>query len=240
MGEVLDVGSDFYGQQGVYGWQAAPHGTEDYCFGVLGKTSQNSSYSAGAAGYYTYDPGTLVSQWGAKDTRTRAGFLGTADWGVYSDGNMGAYGNIMAKKGAFISTEGFTQLLKTSKGNTEFYSPISTIQTIEDYGSANLNNGIATIKIDKPLLEVISDADYQVFIQMTGNYSQEVYVLKNKDSFVVKQKNNGKDNVSFDWHIIAKQKGGKTTKYNTDPNFEEKFWKRSEPKEEHNYLKIEK
>lgn len=91
MGEVLYKGEWAgwdYGQQGVYGWQAAPAGTAPYCSGVLGRTSQTGYQSAGVAGYYNNNVGDLTTCFGA----TLFGLLGNASFGVYGNGSATTYG----------------------------------------------------------------------------------------------------------------------------------------------------
>lgn len=83
IGEVVyDDGGD-YGQQGVYGWQAASAGNGDYCSGILGRTSQTGLQSAGVAGYYTATVGTPSSF----SSSTSFGFLGHSAYGAYGQIN---------------------------------------------------------------------------------------------------------------------------------------------------------
>ncbi|MFH2143672.1 MAG: hypothetical protein ABIJ97_14705 [Bacteroidota bacterium] len=91
MGEVVATGSLFNGQQGVYGWQAAPAGAAAYCSGVLGRTSQTGYQSAGVAGYYS-GVGDLTTCFGA----TMFGLLGNSSFGVYGNGGATTYGYLGA------------------------------------------------------------------------------------------------------------------------------------------------
>jgi len=79
MGEVIATGSSSNGQQGVYGWQAAPAGNAPTCIGTLGRTSQTGNQSAGVAGYYTNSVGNLVTCFSSFQS---LGMLGTGTTGV--------------------------------------------------------------------------------------------------------------------------------------------------------------
>lgn len=94
LGEVLDIGSDLYGQQGIYGWQAAPAGTAEYCQGVLGRTSQSGYASGGLAGYYTDAVGNLTEAFNVTaGTYYNYGLVGVDNYGVYAYAQTGdAYG----------------------------------------------------------------------------------------------------------------------------------------------------
>jgi len=78
IGEVIETGTDDYGQQGVIGWQAAPAGNANYCHGVYGRTSQTGYMSAGVVGQYNDNVGTLVSGY---ENGTTWGALGLDDGG---------------------------------------------------------------------------------------------------------------------------------------------------------------
>ena len=90
MGEVIATGSSSNGQQGVYGWQAAPAGNAEMCIGVLGRTSQTGNQSAGVAGYYTNTVGNLVTCFSSFQS---IGLLGTGTTGVTGQTSVaGGYG----------------------------------------------------------------------------------------------------------------------------------------------------
>lgn len=217
MGEVSGKGNhyiDDYGQQGVYGWQAAAAGTAPYCQGVTGRTSQSGTQSGGVAGYYTSTVGNLTTNFTAPITY---GILGTSFTGVYGyssdydtywagyfDGDVYVDRNMIAK-------DYFTHEKTTSKGTIETSVPTSTVKVIEDYGTGNLTNGVAKIDIDNILLELAAKGteNYYVYIQLTGESANGVFVEKHDTYFIVKENNNGKGNITFDWKIIIKDKDNK-------------------------------
>ena len=98
IGEVVATGDGYdYGQQGVYGWQAATAGTDEYCSGVYGRTSQTGYMSAGVLGQYTASVDDLVY-----------GFDGSASeiWGALGyGGQYGVYGKSENATGAGVVGE---------------------------------------------------------------------------------------------------------------------------------------
>ncbi|HBS87477.1 MAG: hypothetical protein A2W91_00575 [Bacteroidetes bacterium GWF2_38_335] len=86
MGEVIQTGTS-NGQQGVYGWQAAPAGAGNYDAGVLGRTSQSGAQSGGVVGYYTSSVGSLVTCFSSANY----GMLGTANYGGEFSNGMRIY-----------------------------------------------------------------------------------------------------------------------------------------------------
>ncbi len=89
MGEVLYSGSSNYGQQAVYGWNScAPDSHANYGIGVLGRTSQDGTMSAGVVGVYTSSVGDLTTF----ATSTSYGMVGSKSYGgyFYRSGSDGA------------------------------------------------------------------------------------------------------------------------------------------------------
>jgi hypothetical protein len=93
IGEVLYTGSGDLGQQGIYGWQAAPAGTAVACSGIIGRTSQTGNQSAGVVGYYTSSVGNLTTCFTSFKS---IGMLGLGTKGVYGQtsavGGVGVFG----------------------------------------------------------------------------------------------------------------------------------------------------
>lgn len=85
IGEVVETGSWDYGQQGVYGFQAATPGAAEFCSGVYGRTSQTGYFSAGVLGQYTASVTDPIDGFDGLDAADIWGGLG---YGGY----VGAYG----------------------------------------------------------------------------------------------------------------------------------------------------
>ncbi len=225
MGEVIEDGSGYYGQQAVYGWQAASHGAGDYCIGVIGRTSQTGSYSGGVAGFYTSSVGDLTTCFTAPDTygmlgRNFAGVYGRAVGsttgtygGYFSGGEYAGYFNGDVKVVGDMYADNYY-----NKSGTMFYGK-ATANIIEDFGTGQLKYGKAKIEINNSLLDLAEkNIDYRVYVQMTDENSNGVYVKKYKDYFEVIENNNGKSNATFDWRlVIVKETKKKVIKEIHDP-----------------------
>lgn len=210
IGEVVATGSSSNGQQGIYGWQAATPGAANYCTGVLGRTSQSGTQSAGVVGYYTSTVGTLTTCF----TATNYGLIGTSARGIY-------YGNGLAGSGTKSC------VVRTTEGPKALYCVESPENYFEDYGTAHLVNGRAVINIDPLFLETIlidENNPYKVFIQLVDEIPNNVHIVKKNNYFEVVENNGGTSNAEFDWRLVAKRKGYENLRLETvnegygDPN----------------------
>ncbi|MBX7243223.1 MAG: hypothetical protein K1X92_15870 [Bacteroidia bacterium] len=112
-----------------------------------------------------------------------------------------------------------TASVPTSKGNQLLYVMESPEVWFEDFGTANLVNGVAKVKLDEMFLEtVLIDEEHpiHVFVQVNGE-CEDVYVVKGMDGFTVKEKNNGKSNVEFSYRIVAKRLHFPDHRFGNDP-----------------------
>lgn len=103
IGEVIQAPTAGYGQQGIYGWQAGPAGTSNYCQGVVGRTSQSGTQSAGIAGYYTPTVGSLTNHYSSSSSSsTNYGLVGTATHAGYFKGDVHVTGSLSKGAGSFL------------------------------------------------------------------------------------------------------------------------------------------
>ena len=75
----------------------------------------------------------------------------------------------------------------------------------EDFGSARLARGRATVKLDADFAKVVKLNEYRVFLTPEGN-CQGLYVRKRGTSFEVSELQGGTSNVAFSYRIVAKRK----------------------------------
>ncbi len=113
--------------------------------------------------------------------------------------------------GGSITCTGQMKTLATAGGGTrriETYSMQSPENWMEDFGSAELQHGIAVITIDPAFAETITgDAGYHVFITPNGD-SKGLYVIrKTAASFEVRESGGGTSSLPFDYRIVAKRRG---------------------------------
>lgn len=107
----------------------------------------------------------------------------------------------------------------TSKGNQLLYVTETPEVWFEDIGSGVLKNGEANIELDPLFLEtVVIDEQHpmHVFVQMEGE-SEDVYVIKGKTGFKVKERHNGTSNTAFSYRIMAKRVHFQDHRFGNDP-----------------------
>jgi hypothetical protein len=76
----------------------------------------------------------------------------------------------------------------------------------EDFGTAKLKNGRATVKLDRDFAKVIKPAGYHVFVTPEGD-CRGLYVRgKTAAGFEVRELGGGKSNVAFSYRIVGKRR----------------------------------
>ncbi len=136
------------------------------------------------------------------------------NWGIWAENEYGYTGG----GGGFAAPSGFYSLLavggtknaivKTTQGATALFCMESTEVWFEDIGGAKLVDGQAYIKLDPIFLETVTideENPMRVFIQPNGE-TQGLIVIKETDGFRVIEQNNGTNNISFDYRVLAKRK----------------------------------
>jgi len=88
------------------------------------------------------------------------------------------------------------------------YSVQSAENWIEDFGSAQLEGGHASVTLDPTFASTVNTGvEYHVFLTPNGD-SKGLYIAsKGAGSFDVVESNGGKSNIAFDYRIVAKRKG---------------------------------
>jgi hypothetical protein len=91
---------------------------------------------------------------------------------------------------------------------TRFYNVESTENWFEDFGSGQLSEGKAVIKLESNFAAAVnSRVDYHVFLTANGD-SHGLYVAgKTATSFEVREQGGGMSSVAFDYRIVSKRKG---------------------------------
>ena len=76
----------------------------------------------------------------------------------------------------------------------------------EDFGTAKLKNGRATVKLDPDFAKVVNTSDYHIFI-MPGADCRGLYVRrKTAKGFEVRELQDGTSSVTFSYNIVARRK----------------------------------
>ena len=196
------------GVRGVSGKTATtptPATTGNQLIGVLG------SYTGGAGSFFGI---------GVYGLATGGAYIaGNVDVGVVgwrSDNqNYSGYfnGNHVIANGSKSASVG------TSKGNQLLYVTETPGVWFEDIGRGKLENGYIKITLDPMFLETVFIDDkhpISVFLQEEGD-SNGLYVIPQKDGFIVKEKQNGTSNIEFSYRIMAKRLHFQDHRFGSDP-----------------------
>jgi hypothetical protein len=190
------------GGAGVHGYNAIASGNQR--IGVLG--SYNTAGTAFGIGVHGLGFGGALM--------TGDNHVGVVGWRANNSNYSGYFnGNHVIANGTKSAS------VPTSKGNQLLYCVESPKVWFEDLGTAQLKNGEVEVQLDPLLLEtVLIDEKHpmHVFVQMQGE-CEDVYVVPQKTSFIVKEKNNGKSNTKFSYRLMAKRLHFPDHRFGSDP-----------------------
>jgi hypothetical protein len=230
-GQHGDPGEPFGGEAGVVGSsRGSPgvFGTSVTSVGVSGSSSENIGilgFSGAATGIRAISQGAEgivgtsfaapsaiepvgVSGLGvfgvkgvAAQTTTGAGIVGIGNGAAYAgvfQGNLLVAGQIFAfiKDAIVPFPDGSTRLLHCMESPEHWF---------EDFGSARLTRGRATVKLDADFAKVVKLNGYRVFLTPEGD-CEGLYVRRRGTSFEVHELRGGTSNVAFSYRIVAKRK----------------------------------
>lgn len=227
------------GAAGVYGYNEGGAGN---LVGVIGKYNGaiygtgvvgigwNGSYNVGITGYDNGVVGTSLGRGVAgyygpfSAPAAAAGIYGSSDLsGVYAgyfNNITGAAGNGVFVVGSLSCTGAKPATVPTSQGYQKLYATESPELWFEDLGRATLVNGQVTVTLD-PMFAEVCQIDEQhtihVFVQEEGE-SNGLIVTPGKNSFTVKEKNNGASNISFSYRIMAKRRFYSNQRFGAEVN----------------------
>jgi hypothetical protein len=136
------------------------------------------------------DPGSTI---GYLYVRNNAG---DAVWSVHENGNTWSAG----VKAALVDAEEY--------GARMLYAMESPEVWFEDFGTAQLANGQATVTIEPLFLQTINTGvPYHVFVTPLGDCNGLYVTNKTATSFEVRELGSGTANIEFDYRIVAKRLG---------------------------------
>ena len=153
----------------------------------------------------------------------RPGVIGTSDalMGVFgfSSRNAGVVGqtaNPNSFAGFFAGNAVVTGTLTAAAKNAMVAFPDGTRRVLhcmespehwfEDFGTAKLKGGRATVKLDGDFAEVIKPAGYHVFVTPEGDCRGLFVRGKTAASFEVRELGGGKSSVAFSYRIVGKRR----------------------------------
>lgn len=122
-------------------------------------------------------------------------------------GNQQVNGTITATNLSISGTKNNIVTLKDGR-TVLLYANESPEYWFEDFGTVQLKNGRAIVKIDPTFSETTNTAiDYKVFLTANGNTRGLYVVRKSATTFEVRENRRGRSNISFDYRIVAKRRG---------------------------------
>jgi hypothetical protein len=200
--------SQFSPSSGVIGIEAAVSETgqtETYSAGVWGDdregagtlgTSDNSNAVVGVnnsptgytTAYFVNESSNAAAYTLYTNSTTFGGFCS-----VDVKGNLACSGS----KSAVVPVDG-------GKRKVALYALESPQNWFEDFGSAQLTNGVAVVQLDPDFIQTVNaEIDYKVFPVPTGDCTGLYVTNKTATSFEVRELGAGASNISFDYRVTA-------------------------------------
>jgi hypothetical protein len=186
-------------------------GTSGSGIGVQGSSSSNTGVqgsSSSGYGIYGSSPNNYAvvgvttsgnGVYGQVSTANQAGIVGRQEaaggnWAIYGFGNIGATGT----KSALVPAEdGMYRTL---------YCLESPECWFEDFGSATLVAGSATVQLDPTFIATVQAGAYQIFLTPQGD-SKGLYVSgMNAMGFAVREQQGGTSTLAFNYRVVARRK----------------------------------
>jgi hypothetical protein len=204
----------------IYGSGVAVRGFAEGEYGKGGEFIADVTLGGAVGAYGRSDSDVLPNSCGIVGHHTWEG-IGVGAWSHYGDLIRGYTGNYpggvlkfyVTNYGGVYADGGFNtyksiQLPGKEREYRSFYSLQSTENRIEDFGTGELINGKAVVKIDPIFASVVDmEQGYLVFITpVTSEMVNLVVTYKHPDAFGVKgMTSDGKSvSCSFDYRIVAR------------------------------------
>ena len=222
------------GGAGLYG--SGPTGIQGFGTAGYGIYGQHVGHSSLAA-----EP-PYAGIWGDTNPVGAAGVAGTGQDGVggiflndspsdyyslvaanYSTGPI--FAAVNAANGVSCTINAFAQLqcdggigamVQLDRGNRKVaMSGIESPENwFEDFGSAQLVNGVAVIRFDRDFIQTVNTKkDYRVFPVPNGDCKGLYVTNKSANSFEVRELGNGSSNIRFDYRITAIRRKYETVRF---------------------------
>jgi len=222
-GSGIGVLSDSYGSTSIFADNLANGNAVEAHGGGTGASYYAYPFGGGPAGYFDARAdtgyGTITYSAGSP-----------AQWAYNSNGNgndtYGSYIGVIARSDSFpfVATDSsgnnlvfidgagdlyyhgsLFQFAKTRGGGSAItYGNASTSPTLDDNGTAQLVNGVATVSLDSTFASAIdASRPYQVMLTPDGDTRGLYVASKTAQGFVVREVQGGRSSISFDYHIYA-------------------------------------
>jgi hypothetical protein len=193
---------------GVYGYarSTSGRGVWGYAVASTGVTYGVYGYSRSSSGRGVFGYAPFLGVYGYAYGTSGRGVYGycssPSGYAIYAAGRMHVTGNFTASGSKSAVVE-----LKNGEGIT-LYAEEASENWFVDYGSANLKDGKAVVKIDPVFAQTVNTKlDYHVFLTPEGDCKGLYVIQEGENSFVVRELNGGKSNIAFSYRVAAKRKG---------------------------------
>ncbi|MGA7256134.1 MAG: hypothetical protein WCF17_08410 [Terracidiphilus sp.] len=204
---VANTTSTTYGDYNIYAGVWGDTGTSStsiapaWAIGVLGTADDGHAgvFLNNSSGFSTL----FVQNESTGGTGNSAGLFNTL-MASSAGGTCGIGGGSMTCTGPIKSLASAGNGART----VETYGVQSPENWMEDFGTGQMEKGVAVIRIDPTFAETVSEtADYHVFITPNAD-SKGLYVTnKTLTSFEVRESGGGTSSLSFDYRIVARRRG---------------------------------
>ena len=227
---VVGLSSTNIGLYGISGSAPGVYGTSSSGYGVQGSSSSND-----AAHFAASSSGTAVNASSATGYGLIAVTGGSV--GAYVRNSNGNGADVQGSNIGLLGRSNNFPLLLTNTAGTDLfyvdgsgnvfshgtyqtfaatrsgqeataYSTQTTTPNVEDIGSADLVNGVATVRLDPTFAASIDlHTKYHVFLTPGGD-TRGLYVAgKTANGFIVRETQGGRGNLNFDYRIVAQATG---------------------------------
>lgn len=176
------------GTQGPIPAPAGVIGTSDTHIGVMGTSDAPSNvFGPGVFGFSPNNIGVIGQ------TNNPNSFAGLFFGNVVVNGTLTA----TVKNGMVAFPDGTQRVLHCMESPEHWF---------EDFGTAKLKNGSATVKLDGDFAKTIKRGDYHVFVTPEGDCRGLFVRGKTAVSFEVRELSGGKSAVAFSYRIVGKRR----------------------------------
>jgi hypothetical protein len=180
-------------------------------FGVGVRGDLEEPTASGAAGLFlTFSPNSVAGQFAnaSRQGLILQGLSGPFDatqkevFSVDANGNLQISGNLTVS-----GTKSSTAKLQDGR-EVALYAVESPENWFEDFGSAELNNGVAWVPLDASFAQAVNAAvNYHVFLTANGDSNGLYVARKTAAGFEIREHGGGTSNVAFDYRIVARRRG---------------------------------
>jgi len=186
---------------GISGPGFGVQGTSINNAGVYGQSTNNAAVfgTSPFAGVFGTSPNIAV--WG--NTSTGTGVFGQA---TGAGGWAGQFAGRVFVNGAFTVTGAKSAAVKRKDGShARVYCQESPEPWFEDFGTADLKGGQASVALSPDFDEVVDGTDYRVFLTEIGDCGGLFVTRKAPHRFDVKSRGGASVNGSFDFRVVARR-----------------------------------